>query len=157
MSANGNGRHEKRNEMLFWIAAAVSFSLAAWFTLAFFREALKMRDVSLGIMSVGLGIIASYAGHNNFVKIRCGENGTNRPGEWIFALIIFWACLMWTLYQTNVLFHWKAIELMVPEQFYEFLGAIVLIFGGTRIWDVVYSTRRPKGNPSGPDGSTPPA
>lgn len=163
MTVNNNGsnsRHEKRNEMLFWIAAVASCSLVAWFTLAFFREALKMHDVSIGIMSIGLAIIGSYAGHNNFVKIRCyGENGKNKPGEWIFALIICWGFLMWSLYQTNALFYWKDIELLVPEQFYEFLVAIVAIFGGTRIWDVVSSTRKnkPNGPEGGPEAPNPPA
>lgn len=144
MSGNSNGRHKKRNTMLFWIAAGVSFSLIVWFTLAFFRNEWDMHDVSLGIMSIGLGIIASYAGHNNFVKARCSENGENeknRPGEWIFALIIFWACLIWTVYQTKAFSHWKGMELTVPEQFYEFVGTIVAIFGGTRIWDIFSSTR----------------
>lgn len=146
MSANNNGRHEKRNTMLFWIAAGVSFSLIVWFTLAFFRNVWDMHDVSLGIMSIGLGIIASYAGHNSFMKTRCVENGrnTNRPGEWIFALIIFWAILMWTTYQTKAFSHWKAMELVVPEQFYEFLVTIVAIFGGTRVWDIFSSTGRGK-------------
>lgn len=142
MVVNGNGRHEKRNTMLFWIAGGVSFSLIAWFTLAFFRDEWGMQDVSLGIMSVGLGIITAYAGHNSFMKTQCGENGKNRPGEWIFALVICWACLMWTLYQTKALWHWKGVELLIPEQFYEFLGVIVAIFGGTRAWDVFSSTRK---------------
>ena len=122
MSANSNVRHEKRNEMLFWVAAVMSFSLVAWFTLAFFRKEWGMLDVSLGIMSIGLGIIASYAGHNKFLKTRCGDNGENcknRPGEWIFMFIVFWACAMWTLYQTQALEHWKGIVLDIPAQFYE--------------------------------------
>lgn len=163
MSQNGNvsqdtnGKHEKRNSMLFWIAAGVSFSLVAWFTLAFFRNEFDMHDVSLGIMSIGLGIIASYAGHNSFVKTRCMENGTgngkNRPGEWIFALIIFWAILMWTIYQTRAFSHWKAMELIVPEQFYEFVGTIVAIFGGTRVWDILSSTRNANNTPPKTDTS----
>lgn len=153
MSANNNGRHEKRNTLLFWIAAGVSLSLIIWFSLAFFRNVWGMHDVSLGIMSIGLAIIASYAGHNNFVKSRCGENGKNRPGEWIFALIIFWAILMWTIYQTRALYHWKAIELLVPEQFYEFVGTIVAIFSGTRVWDLFSSTRSKNNGPQKVDPS----
>jgi hypothetical protein len=158
MATNGNGRngsngrHEQRNAMLFWTAAAVSFSLVSWFTLAFFKKVLGMNDVSLGIMSIGLAIIASYAGHNKFLKVRCGDNGENcknRPGEWIFFFIVVWTLLMWSLYQTKALEYWKGIELVIPEQFYEFIGGIVAIFGGTRIWDVFTSTKNQNTTPPG--------
>ena len=49
------------------------------------------------------------------------------------------------------------MELVIPEQFYEFVGAITAIFGGTRIWDVFVSTRKsnhiPPSNTS-PQGDT---
>lgn len=136
VSPNENKKDESRNALLFYTAAFISFGLMVWFTLAFFREHWKMYDVSVGMLFIGLGIVASYAAHNKVVKRKCPEL-KNRPGEWIFVIVLAWASAMWTLYQIRLFSRLWGIELAVPEQFYSFVGSLAAIFGFSRIWDFV--------------------
>ncbi|MFY9457814.1 MAG: hypothetical protein WAP23_02695 [Candidatus Spechtbacterales bacterium] len=138
---NENG-HRIGNWVLFGVAALFTVGLGTWFTFAFFRKEWDVNDVSLEVVLLGLGAISAYAGHNKFFKTRCGTNGRAKPGEWIFGLLMAWAVVMLTLYQTKALSHWKEMkELVMPEQFIFFLGAVIAIFTGTRAWDIFFSTR----------------
>ncbi len=137
---NGNS-YNASNWILFGAAALWALGLASWFTLAFFRNHLNVHDVSVDIMLVGIGFIGAYAGHNKFFKKLCGNNGKPKPGEWFFAALVVWSVVMLTIYQTKALFYWKGIELVMPEHFIVFLGSILAIFTGTRIWDIFSSSR----------------
>lgn len=141
LEANENG-HRIGNRVLFLTAALFSIGLATWFTFAFFRNEWDVNDVSLEVVLLGLGAISAYAGHNKFCKTRYRSILGTRPGEWIFGLLMAWGVLMLTIYQTKALSRWKEMEeLVMPEQFVFFLGALIAIFTGTRVWDIFFSTR----------------
>lgn len=139
---NESDKGVKRNRILFYAAAGATISLLCWFTLAFFRKELEMYDVSSGITSVGLGIISSYVAHNKAVRKRC-PGMKEKPGEWIFAIVLLWALAVWTLYQIQLLPKVWGIELIVPQQFYIFLGSVTGIFGISSVWDFLLPIKLP--------------
>jgi hypothetical protein len=142
-----NRSQERKNTVLFYLASIASFGLMAWFSLAFFRDFLGMHDVSLEMVFIGTSAIGSYAAYNRMIQHRCGEL-KSRPGEWIFLGVFVWGGLMWTLYQTRILYHQWGIELSVPDFYYYFLMTLVGIFTTSSIWGY-FMPNGPKINPAG--------
>lgn len=157
MDQNTSDRRSKRmNDFWFFFAVLSSVTLMAWFTLAFFKDtaALKnifgeMQDVSWGILSVGLGVIAGYTAQNKLLHLRCSD-ATRKPGEWIVLAIFVWSQVMWALYQTNIMLSAFGIALYMPDHFYSFVGTVIGMFAGSFVWDfAVYRYTQKNGNGNG--------
>jgi uncharacterized membrane protein YidH (DUF202 family) len=143
------------NWMLFAAAALWAIGLALWFSFDFFRNEPDANSVSIGIVLLGLGFIGAYAGSNKFYHASCAKNGNGiprpKPGEWIFAGLVVWGITVSTLYHTKVLWHWKGIDLAIPDHFVLFMGAILTIFTGTKLWDVLSLIRGTNNDPKSGD------
>jgi hypothetical protein len=136
---------------MFWIAAGVTISLMAWFTLAFFREEWNMHDVPVEIVFIGLAFIASYVGHNKIVVQRKCPDVEDKPGHTILITALVWTAVLMTLYQTKAFEHLLGMnKIAVPEHFYRFVEVLAGIFGFSSIWNFF---PRPKNNNNGNGGN----
>ena len=139
--------HSISNWLLFMAAALWAIGLAIGLTFDFFKNESR---VSAEIVLLGLGFIAAYAGNNKLFKASCGKNGgakpRAKPGEWVFAFLVVWAVAMATLYHTNALWYWREKEISVPGNFVLFMGGVLTIFTGTKLWDGFSSIRRTNNN-----------
>jgi hypothetical protein len=136
---------QRTNALLFWIALGASIFMTLFLSASFFRDNFSMHDVEYGIVSVVLGLITLYAGNNKVLQGRCPEEEKkSRNGEMIFAFIVFWGLIMWGIYQTRIT-RMFGIEMVLPGHFYTFILGVIMIFGGSRMYEF-FSSRKNNNN-----------